>query len=116
MNDSLIDARIEPVEIGLGTYKGLQVSKRAIHDDYVEKTVYDDNGNVRTEKKKVQGVYTLYGSKVQFKQISILFADNDYVICDQNPAEELLFNGETIKLYDQIIIEGDDLYDGKVIE
>ena len=116
MNESLIDARIEPVEIGLGTYKGLQVSKRAIHDDYITKTVYDENGNQRTEEKKVQGVYTLYGSKVQFKQISILYSDDDYVICDPTPDEELLFNGETIKLYDQIIIEGDDLYDGKIVE
>ncbi len=116
MNESLIDARVEPVEIGLGTYTGLQVSKRAIHDDYITKTVYDENGNKHTEEKKVQGVYTLYGSKVQFKQVSIMYSDDDYVICDPEPEEGILFNGETIELYDQVIIEGDDLYDGKVIE
>lgn len=116
MDIDLIEARQEPVEIGLGTYTGIRVSKRAIHDDYVEKTVYDDNDNKKVEKKKVQGVYVLYGSEVQFKQISIIYADDDYVLCDPSPDDEELFNGETISLYDQVILEGDDLYDGKVIE
>lgn len=116
MDIDLIEARQEPVEIGLGTYTGIRVSKRAIHDDYVEKTVYGDNGSKKVEKKKVQGVYVLYGSEIQFKQISIIYADDDYVLCDPSPDDDALFNGETISLYDQVILEGDDLYDGKVIE
>ena len=116
MDEGLIEARQEPVEIGLGTYTGLRISKRAIHDDYVTKTTYDENDNKHTEKKKVQGVYVLYGSEVQFKQISILYAEDDYVICDTTPDEDELFNGETVSLYDKVILKGDDLYDGKVIE
>ena len=115
MEDGLLEARQEPIEIGMGTYTGLRVGKRAIHDDYVTKTTYDDNDNPHKEEKKVQGVYVLYGSEVQFKQISILYSDSDYVICDTNPAEGILFNGETISLYDKVIVKGDDLYDGKVI-
>ena len=115
MNNGLLQARQEPIEIGLGTFTGLRVSKRAIHDDYVTKTTYDENDNSHKEQKKVQGVYVLYGSEVQFKQISILYADDDYVICDTQPEEGILFNGETISLYDKVIIKGDDLYDGKVI-
>ena len=99
----------------MGTYTGLRVSKRAVHDDYVTKTTYDDNGKAHKEKKKVQGIYVLYGSEVQFKQISILYADEDYVICDTEPDPSLLFNGETVSLYDKVIVKGDDLYDGKVI-
>ena len=116
MDEGLIDARQEPIEIGLGTYTGLRISKRAIHDDIVTKTEYDDNDKKHTEEKKVQGVYVLYGSEVQFKQISIIYSDDDYVICDPDPDDEVLFNGETVSLYDQVIIKGDDLYDGKVIE
>lgn len=116
MDAGLIEARQEPIEIGLGTYTGLRVSKRAIHDDYVTNTTYDKDGNAVTEKEKVQGVYVLYGSEVQFKQISILYADDDYVICDPEPDSDILFNGDTISMYDQVIVEGDDLYDGKVIE
>lgn len=115
MDDGILEARQEPIEIGMGTYTGLRVSKRAIHDDYVTNTTYDDNDNPHNEQKKVQGVYVLYGSEVQFKQISILYADSDYVICDPNPPEGVLFNGETVSLYDKVIVKGDDLYDGKVI-
>lgn len=116
MDDSLIDTRNEPIEIGLGTYTGLRVNKKAIHDDYVTKVTYDDNNNKHTETKKVQGVYVLYGSEVLFKQVSIIYADDDYVICDTTPDDGVLFNGETISMYDQVILEGDDLYDGKVIQ
>ena len=115
MNEGILQARKEPIEIGLGTYTGLRVSKKAIHDDYVTKTTYDDNDNSHKEQKKVQGVYVLYGSEVQFKQVSIIYADEDYVICDTEPQEGVLFNGETISLYDKVILKGDDLYDGKVI-
>lgn len=116
MDPDLIEVRQEPVEIGLGTYTGLRVSRKAIHDDYVEKVTYDDKNNEITEKKKVQGVYVLHGSEVQFKQIVIIYANDDYILCDPEPDEDELFNGKTVSLYDQVILEGDDLYDGKVIE
>ena len=116
MNSGLAETRQEPIEIGLGTYSGLRVSKKAVHDDYVEKVTYDDNGKMHSETKKVQGVYVLYGSEVQFKEISILYSGNDYVLCDPDPEDGIIFSGETVSLYDQIILEGDDLYDGKVIK
>ena len=115
MDSGLLESRYEPVEIGMGSYTGLRVSKRAIHDDYVTKTTYDENDKPHKEKKKVQGVYVLYGSEIQFKQISILYSTKDYVICDPTPKENVLFNGETISMYDKVIVKGDDLYDGKVI-
>lgn len=115
MDSELIDTRNEPVEIGLGTYTGLRISKKAIHDDIVTKTTTDENGNKRTEEKKVQGVYVLYGSEMNFKEISILYSEDDYVICDMNPDSDVLFNGETISMYDKVIVEGEGMYDGKVI-
>ena len=115
MDNGLLSARREPIEIGMGTYTGLRVSKRAIHDDFVTRTTYDENDKPHKEQKKVQGVYVLYGSEIQFKQISIMYSTKDYVICDTSPKEGVLFNGETISLYDKVIVKGDDLYDGKVI-
>ena len=73
------------------------------------------NEKPHRERKKVQGVYVLYGSEVQFKQVAILYSTKDYVICDTSPEDKVLFNGETISLYDKVIVKGDDLYDGKVI-
>lgn len=115
MDSGLLQARHEAVEIGMGKYTGLRVSKRAIHDDYVTRTTYDENNTPHKEQKKVQGVYVLYGSEVQFKQIAIIYSDEDYVICDPSPKDKVLFNGDTIELYDKVITKGDDLYDGKVI-
>lgn len=115
MDSELIDTRNEPIEIGLGTYTGLRISKKAIHDDVVTRTVTDENGNKHTEEKKVQGVYVLYGSEMQFKQISIIYSDDDYVICDASPDLDVLFNGETVSMYDQVVVEGEGMYDGKVV-
>ena len=79
-----------------------------------------------TENRELRGeqVWTLeqiscsmaVSSEVQFKEISIVYAGNDFVLCDSSPTDGTLFSGETISLYDQIITEGDDLYDGKVIK
>lgn len=115
MNTQLADARKESVEIGMQTYTGLRVSKKALHDGVVTKYTEQDDGSRKEEQKEVQGVYVVHGSELQFKEVSILYAGNDYVICDPNPEEELLFNGETVQLYDKVVIEGDKLYDGKII-
>lgn len=115
MNSFLADARKENVEITTMSYSGLKVSKRAIHEDYVTRTRTDKNGKEIKEKKKVQGVYVLHGSELIFKEISITYSASDYVLCNPAPAEKVLFSGETLELYDQVVIKGDNLYDGKVI-
>ena len=54
--------------------------------------------------------------KCNLKKFLSFYAGNDFVLCDSSPTDGTLFSGETISLYDQIITEGDDLYDGKVIK
>ncbi len=115
MNSELATIRNENIEICLNTYQGIRVSKSALHDDEVKKTTEDENGNVKTEKKKVQGVYVMYGNELQFKEVSIIYSGSDFVICDPSPDSDKLFNGETITLYDNIVVNGSDLKDGKVI-
>lgn len=115
MNTQLADARKESVEIGMQSYTGLRVSKKALHDDVVTKYTEQEDGSQKKEQKEVQGVYIVHGSELQFKEISILYAGNDYVICDPDPDEGILFNGETVQLYDKVVIEGDKLYDGKIV-
>lgn len=116
MSSSLIKARNETVQISLGDYEGLRVSKKALHDGYIERTVKDENGNSVKEEVKVQGVYTLYGNKLVFREVKILYAGTDYVICDDEPDSKTLVGDESIALYDKIVVEGEDLYDGKVIK
>lgn len=116
MNTALSQIRNEAVDIELNTYSGLKVSKEALHDDYLTRTVTDENGNKTTQESKVQGVYVKFGSEVVFKQVYIIHSAEDYVICSEDPGDDVLFNGTTLKLYDEVIIEGDDLYDGKLID
>ena len=116
MSDALSKIRKESVEIVVNSYEGLRVSKSAIHDAELTRTVTDENKVERTETKVVQGVYVEYGNELRFRQIVIDFSGDDYVICNENPDPELLFKGSTITLYDQVVTEGGDLYDGKLIK
>lgn len=116
MNDALSKIRRESVEIVVDSYEGLKVSKSAIHDGELTRTVTNKDGSEKTETKTVQGVYVEYGNELRFRQIVIAYSADDYVICTENPDPELLFNGSTVLLYDQVIVEGSDLYDGKIIK
>lgn len=116
MNNSLSKIRKEAVDVVINTYEGLKVAKSALHDDFVEKTVEKDDGTKETQKEKVQGVYVKYGSELVFKQVVVLYSGNDYVVCAEQPDEGSLFNGKTIALYDEVVVQGSDLFDGKIIE
>ena len=60
-------------------------------------------------------MYIKYAKELLFKEISILYSASNYVICDPNP-ENLLTDYGNVKLYDEVVIQGADLYDGKVIK
>ena len=116
MNSALTQIRNEAVEINLNTYEGLKVSKKALHDDYVTSTVTDEDGNTTEKEIKVQGVYVKYGSQLIFKQVFIIYSGEDFVICSEDPGQDVLVNGTTLELYDEVVVEGDDLYNGKIID
>ncbi|MDO5123744.1 MAG: HlyD family efflux transporter periplasmic adaptor subunit, partial [Eubacteriales bacterium] len=110
MNSSISHLRDENVLITVNSYSGLRISKSAIHDDFV-----DVAGSQTGERKKVQGVYVLRGSELVFKEIVILYADNNFVIVDENPEADTLVSGNTVSLNDSIVVNGEDLYAGKVV-
>lgn len=116
MNKELSLLRTESISLNLNSYSGILISKKSLHEDTVVKEIIDENGNTSTEEKKVQGVYVLYGSEMVFKQVIPIFANNNYIICKSDPSEEELFNGETIKVYDEIVTEGAGLYNGKIVK
>ena len=115
MSDALSKIRKENVEIVVGSYEGLKISKSAIHDAELTRTVEDEGGKEHKESKVVQGVYVKYGNELRFKQIIIDYSGDDYVICDDAPDGKMLFKGSTVLLYDQVVVEGGDLFDGKLI-
>lgn len=115
MDDSLSLIRNETIKININTYSGLLINKKSLHEKVLQKTTVDDNGNEKVEEKKVQGVYILRGKELLFKQIVPIFSNNNYIICKQNPSEDELFKGETIDFLDEVVVEGMNLYDGKII-
>lgn len=113
MNTPISHLRIETAQITVNTHSGLRVSKSALHDDFVELDTPDSSGN---NKKKVQGVYVKFGNKLEFKEVSILYAGNDFVIIDESPEDGVLLSDDTLKLNEEVVIKGENLYDGKTIE
>lgn len=116
MSSELAGIRSEEIRINVDTYSGLRVSKKAIHMNTVSRTVTGEDGKKKTEEKEVQGVYVLYGSELRFKEINPIHGYSNYVICDPDQSSESLFSGETVKLYDEVVMEGTDLYDGKIVK
>lgn len=115
MNDALSKLRKENVEIIVNEYEGLKISKSALHDDNVTYTVTDDAGNETTKTERVQGVYVAYGAELVFKQVAITYAGDEYIICNEEPEPGVLLNGTTVSLYDKVVVEGGNLFNGKII-
>ncbi len=99
MDEDISRLRVEDVQIVVDETDGLRISKQAV------RVV---NG--------VQGVYVLTGNIVSFKRIDVVYTGEDYVISkkiyttvrDENDVPY-------VKLYDEVIVEGKDLSDGKII-
>ncbi len=115
MNDALSKLRRENIEIIVNEYEGLKISKAALHDDDITYTTTDDKGNDTEHTERVQGVYVVYGVELVFKQVAIDYSGDDYIICNPAPKEGTLLNGSTVSLYDKVVVEGGDLFNGKII-
>lgn len=120
MDSDIALVRNEPVRIIVKTYSGVLVNENAIRFADVEYTTYDENDSAITQKKEnVKGVYVEYGGKLEFVQIFTDKTINGYAICKLELNEEeqqLLVTDHTIQLYDQVVVEGTDLYDGKLTQ
>lgn len=94
MSESLSAIRKESLEILLVEHTGLRVPKRAI----------------TTNAAQEVGAYIRSGDIVRFRKIEQKYSEAaDYVICEVRDEDGYL------RLYDDIITEGSNLYDGKLI-
>lgn len=94
MSEELSTVRKETVEIQLVEHTGLKVPKRAI-------VINND---------MQAGVYVRTGNVVAFRKIKQLYSEPaDYVICEDTQESGYLH------LYDDIIVEGRGVYEGKII-
>ncbi len=118
MDGDLADIREEDITIKTNTYSGLKIKRTAIHEDYITYYEYDESGNVigGPYEEKVQGVYVLSGRKLNFVQVNIIYSDKEFVICDPDTTSSALLNGKTVSLHDEVVVQGKELHDGKIIK
>ncbi len=119
MDSDIAKVRREPIKIEVQTYSGVLVNEKAIRFNDIEKEYELEDGTTQTVlHENVKGVYVKSGSQMKFVQIFTERTINGYAICKTELSEEqqgLLVTDETIHLYDEVIMEGVDLYDGKFI-
>lgn len=94
MSSAIATLRKETVRICVEKYKGYVVDPRA----------------VRTVEGQT-GVYVKLGNIVRFRKIDIAYSDDGMILATCPDGES-----GYLKQYDEIIIEGTDLYDGKNID
>ena len=92
MNTELASMRSGPMTVVSKTYSGLKVPKRALR--------------VVDSKK---GVYVVSGMQAKFVTVEILYSNDDFIICEKSDTDGAL------KLYDQVVVKGKNLYDGKIV-
>ena len=101
LTETVVQGRTAQFKLVTNSYGGLRVSRSAIR--------YNENNE--------RGVYIINGSTLSFRKIDVVYWGEDYVICSQNHSEEELKQGEKfLQLYDTIVTEGKNLYDGKVVK
>ena len=93
MNNELAKARRIDITVVFEQYDGLKVDKRAIR-------MVDG----------VKGVYVLLASQVKFIKIEEIWSNENYCIVKQEVS-----NNRVLRIYDEIIVKGKNLYDGKII-
>nr|WP_290461692.1 hypothetical protein [Acutalibacter muris] len=111
--------RNENVQVNVRTYSGVLVNEKALRFLDIEYEEKDKDGNTVTKvKENVKGVYVVYGGRLEFVQVFSEKDVNGYAVCKLELSEdeqENLVTDHTIRMYDQVVVGGVDLYDGKIV-
>ena len=93
MSSEIAAIRTAPMTLVKTEYSGLKVSKRAL----------------RVDDSKT-GVFVVNSMQVKFVPVNVIYSNDDYIICEQ-----LASDSDVLRLYDEVIVKGRNLYDGKII-
>lgn len=96
LNDALIRLRRVNLNISFGTYSGLRVPKEALR-----------------YQEQIEGVYVKTGNLVSFCPIERSYTGESFVLCRAFSEVEPPYTA--LKLFDEVIVRGADLYHGKII-
>lgn len=92
LDSKILNQRCEDIQIICDEYTGIKVPVDAVHINGDEK-----------------GVYALVSTQVQFRKAEVIYTTDEYVLLSYDVEDK-----DGIRLYDQIIIQGKELSDGKV--
>ena len=95
INAEILSFGEETAQIDIKTYEGIRISKEALH-------IVDG----------ARGVYVKYGNLQRFLKITILYEDENYILIPDNGA---IGTDNEVRLYDEIIVQGTNLQDGKLL-
>lgn len=120
MDSDIASVRNEAVEVSVHTYSGVLVNESAIRFEDVTYYEEDEDGNTLTRMQpNVKGVYIKNGRQLKFVQIFSEKTVNGYAICKTELSEQeqaALRTETTIQLYDNVVVKGTNLYDGKPVQ
>lgn len=94
MNTELAATRYIDITVVYDEYSGLKVDNRAIR--YVD---------------GVRGVFVLTASQVKFVPVNVLWQGDNYSIVEKQTSDS-----KVLRIYDEIIVKGKNMYDGKIID
>ncbi len=92
MNSELATMRTGAMTVIKEEYSGLRIPEKALR-------VVDS----------VKGVYVVSGMQIKFTPVDIVFTGKDFVLCKKDEKDN------SLRLYDQVVVRGKNLYDGKII-
>ena len=100
VSEPLITLRRMEIEIKFQSFSGLRISTEALRYDGL-----------------VEGVYVKNDKLITFKEIKRIYTGEDYILC--LPADKIDDEEESkyppLSQFDEVIVEGTELYDGKVL-
>lgn len=100
MNSELSAIRSATMTVVKNHYSGLKVSSKALR--------FKDEGE--NAGSPVTGVYVVTGMTANFVPVEIVHSTEGFAIC------KVKYESGNLKLYDEIIVKGKNIYDGKIID
>ena len=91
--EEFVTKRVSSVRLLLDDYSGIRIPQSAVR--------FDEEG--------VRGVYIRNGSVLEFRKINMLRSEEDFVIVENTERPGYL------RIYDEVVVSGKNLYDGKVV-
>ncbi len=94
MNSELASVRKGSMTIINNTYTGLKLPAKAL----------------RFQDGKT-GVFVRSGATLKFVGVNVIYRTDDYIVCEQQVS-----NDTVLRLYDDVVVKGKRLYDGKIVD